>query len=80
MSDHIRAGRFSAPPGPAKLDHQIGTVRMADAVLWSGWSRRGRQNAFYGWIDLTAQLEALITDTGVSSFRPSARAGRGQRA
>jgi hypothetical protein len=35
----------------------------------------GRQNAFYGWIDLTAQLEALMTDTGVSPIRSSARAG-----
>jgi hypothetical protein len=39
----------------------------------------GGQNAFYGWIDLTARLEALMTDTGVSALHPPARGGRAPR-
>jgi hypothetical protein len=36
----------------------------------------GRRRTFYGWIDLTAQLEALMAATDVTSSRPPARAGR----
>lgn len=39
----------------------------------------GGPTAFYGWIDLTARLEALMTDTGVSALHPAARAGRAPR-
>jgi hypothetical protein len=39
----------------------------------------GRQNPFYGWIDLTARLEALMTNTRVSALRPPAHAGRAPR-
>ena len=39
----------------------------------------GRRSTFYGWIDLTAQLEALMPETGVISGHSSARVGQALR-
>ena len=36
----------------------------------------GRQLAFYGWIDLTARLEALMAEPGVISPSSPERGGR----
>jgi hypothetical protein len=40
----------------------------------------GRQAAFYGWIDLTARLEALMPEPGVSALQSAECAGRARRA
>ena len=39
----------------------------------------GRRRAFYGWIDLTAQLESLMPEPGLTSGRPAARVGQAPR-
>jgi hypothetical protein len=39
----------------------------------------GRQAAFYGWIDLTARLEALMPEPVVSAAHSPERAGRAPR-
>jgi hypothetical protein len=39
----------------------------------------GRQAAFYGWIDLTARLEALMPEPGVSAVRSPECAGPAPR-
>jgi hypothetical protein len=39
----------------------------------------GLERAFYGWMDLTAQLEALMPDPGVTLVRSGAGAGQAPR-
>lgn len=39
----------------------------------------GRESAFYGWIDLTARLEALMQEPGVSAGPAPSRVGPGPR-
>ena len=39
----------------------------------------GRRRSFCGWIDLIAQLEALMAEPDLKLIRPPARAGRAPR-
>jgi hypothetical protein len=39
----------------------------------------GLGRAFYGWIDLTARLEALMPETDVTSIHAASRAGQARR-